>query len=1056
MRFKLLLLLLGSFYLIVDGYAQQKSIKGTVKDDNGQVVIGATVAVRNATISVATNQSGQFTLNVPSLPVVLLVSHVGMESQEVPVRQNKEIHIVLKTVANTLDNVVIVGYGTVKKADLTGAVQSVSNRELNKGIPGNVLEAMQGKLAGVNVTQNDGAPGAGISIRIRGSNSFLGGTEPLYVVDGVAINSSNSESTPQSLGEDEKQTLNALSFLNPNDIESITVLKDASAAAIYGSRGANGVVIITTRQGRLGKDKVELNLSTGFSEVSKRLHPLNAYDYATFQNLANYNANAYTGMNYQIPYPGKYRPDPDNPGDSVYVKGPQDYIGGGIDWQDQVFRKGIFQNYSISLSGGNDLGNHYLSFNYLDQNGAIVNSDYKRYNLNVSLNRNLGKVFKIGTRNTISITNLNGIKTGTDKSDDANAGVIRSLLTFPTTRTNVQPYGTSTGDESFITNPVLYVKDVLNQVKGLNIFSSNFIEAAITSHLKVRQNIGFNYSSGLRNQYYPRTVYEGYSDKGRALKADNSWQSLVSETVLTYEKKSGKNSINIVGGGTYEHTNSEWKRIEVKTFPNDLLKNENMEAGEQRMPIKESRSAFTLISFLGRVNYSYDDRYLATVSFREDGSSKFGEDNKWAGFASAALAWKISNEAFMRNQHAVSDLKLRFSFGQTGNQGIGAYSSLSKLTVYNYPFGGSVQTGLADDVWAGPANPKLRWETTTSYNAGIDAAFLDNRITLTADVYKKRTNDLLQFVTTPSSTGFSRQLRNSGSVENKGLEIVLGGIPVVKKDFSWTSNFNIAFNRNKILSLGADVTEQYAANISTGDAPFIQIPGYAIGTLYGYVEDGYYDNEAEVRSDPAYTNQSNDIILRTIGEIKYKNLDSDPTSISISDKTIIGDVNPDYTFGFVNNFRYKKLDLSIFVNGVQGNDVINMNTRFNANIGTFKNITEKMYAGAWKYGADNAGATYPKIMRQYWRTILFSRRFVEDGSFVRIKNVTVGYTMSSPFKGISSLRIAAGVNNLYTFTRYSGYDPEVNSYGDNPALFGVDLGGYPNVRTYNFSVRCNF
>ncbi|NCU02984.1 MAG: TonB-dependent receptor, partial [Chitinophagaceae bacterium] len=332
-----------------------------------------------------------------------------------------------------------------------------------------------------------------------------------------------------------------------------------------------------------------------------------------------------------------------------------------------------------------------------------------------------------------------------------------------------------------------------------------------------------------------------------------------------------------------------------------------------------------------------------------------------------------------------------------------------------------------------------------------------SRLVLHADVYLKRTNNLLQYITTPASTGFQRQLRNSGSVENKGLEVSLEGVIVKKADFQWKSLFNISFNRNKIISLGGDVKEQYASNISTRDAPFIQIAGQPIGALYGYVEDGYFDNEAEVRSSLVYANQPDAIIRRMVGEIKYKNLDNDPTSISISDRTIIGNVNPDYTFGFTNNFSYKNFDLSIFINGVQGNDIVNMNKMFNGNIGGSKNISDAMLAGAWAQGKDNAAATEPKAIRQFWRTMLFSRRFIEDGSFVRIKNITLGYTLPKTIiKGISSIRMSAGVNNLYTFTKYTGFDPEINSYGDNPALFGVDLGGYPNSRTFNFTLRCGF
>jgi hypothetical protein len=368
-----------------------------------------------------------------------------------------------------------------------------------------------------------------------------------------------------------------------------------------------------------------------------------------------------------------------------------------------------------------------------------------------------------------------------------------------------------------------------------------------------------------------------------------------------------------------------------------------------------------------------------------------------------------------------------------------------------------VQTGLADDVYAGPANPELKWETTNAYNAGLDVGFLKGALNIHIDVYLKTTNDLLQYITTPASTGFQRQLRNSGSIENKGLEVALDATIINTKDFQWKSNFNISFNRNKIISLGGDLKEQYASNISTRDAPFIQVPGMPIGALYGYVEDGFFDNEAEVRNSLLYMSQPVNIIKRMIGEVKYKNLDNDPTSLSVSDRTFIGDVNPDYTFGFTNNFKYKNFDLSVFINGVQGNDIVNMNSAWNGNLGTSKNISLSAFEGAWKDGADNSNATGPKIIRQFWRTLPFSRRFIEDGSFVRIKNINLGYTLPSGFiKGVTNLRFAVGANNLFTFTNYSGYDPEINSYGDNPALFGVDLGGYPNSKTFNISIKCNF
>ncbi len=1024
--------------LVVDGQAQSRKITGKVVDESGVPINGATISVKNSKVVALSNDKGNFSIELPSEATTLMVTFIGMETLEVNVSKKSTVTVSLRSTTSALADLVVIGYGSVKKSDLTGSAQRLNREDIMRDNPLNILQAMQGKLAGVNVTQNDGAPGAGLSIRIRGSNSFLGGTEPLYVIDGVPFNNSSSGTTPESIGGDEKQTLNALAFLNPNDIESIDVLKDASATAIYGSRGANGVVLITTRKGKIGKDKVEFNSTIGLAEVSKKIRMLNPMEYANFQNLSFNNANKYDGTNYSLLFPN-----------------PSAYENDNNNWQDRIFRQALTQQYTLNVSGASEAGSHSFTFGYVDQEGVIQTSGYKKLSLSFNLNRNISKTFKIGTSNSISNSSTRGVKTGTDKSDAASAGVVRSALTYPATISNLDEYD-GLGDD-FITNPYIYVNDVLNRVTSTNIFSSSYLEATLNKNLKFRQNIGFNYGANSRDQYYPRTVFEGFASKGWGLISDNNWSSIVSESILTYNKKVGNHSFTATAASTFEQNMGSSKRAEAKTFPNDLLKNDNLQSAEQILPIVTNKFQSNLVSVLGRLNYTYADKYILSVSYRNDGSSKFGKDNKWAAFSSAGLAWKLHKESFIQKIDAISELTLRASYGQTGNQGIGSYASLSKLAVYNYTFNGAVQTGLADDVFAGPANAQLKWETTNAYNAGLDLGLFNGRVSAHVDVYLKRTNDLLQFITTPASTGFQRQLRNSGSVENKGLEIALDATVISKKDFQWKTNFNLSFNRNKIISLGGDVKEQFASNISTRDAPFIQRAGLPIGTLYGYVEDGYFDNEAEVRNSLVFSGQPMNIIGRMIGEVKYRNFDNDPSSISVTDRVVIGDVNPDYTFGFTNNFKYKNFDLSIFINGVQGNDIVNMNSVWNANIGTSKNVTLDMFNGAWKEGADNSTALAPKPIRQFWRTLPFSRRFIEDGSFVRIKNITLGYTLPAKLvKGISAIRVSLGVNNLYTFTKYTGFDPEINSYGDNPALFGVDLGGFPNSRTYSFVIKCNF
>ena len=485
--------------------SQTRKITGTVKDESGNLLTGATVGSKGSNLSAVTNPQGRFAFELPLSAKSITISHVGQSDIEVQLGAKTDYIVTMQPATSTLSDVVVIGYGSVRKADLTGAVQRINRDDLLRDNPTSIQQAMQGKLAGVNITQNDGAPGAGLSIRIRGSNSFLGGTEPLYVIDGVPFNNSNSGGTPSSIGGDEKQTLNILAFINPNDIESIDILKDASATAIYGSRGANGVVMITTRKGRVGKDKVELNVNVGVSEVSKRLNMLLPYDYAKYQNLSYNNSNIYDGTSYNLPY-----------SDSAVEALRNDRTS----WQDAIFRKGLFQQYGINVSGASESGSHSLSFNYLNQDGTIINSDYRKFGLNVNLNRNLGKNFRVGTSTALSNSITNGVKTGTDKSDAASAGVIRSALTYPPTITLEEEFD-GTGEGFFITNPVIYSRDVLNRVTGYNIFSSNYMEASFFRDFKFRQNLGFNYGSNDRDQYYPRTVFEGFSVRGSALKADN-------------------------------------------------------------------------------------------------------------------------------------------------------------------------------------------------------------------------------------------------------------------------------------------------------------------------------------------------------------------------------------------------------------------------------------------------------------------------------------------------------------------------------------------------------
>ena len=1038
-------------------FAQTRSVNGTVKDENGNGLSAATVSVRNSKISTITDADGHFKLTVPENTKKITVSFVGMQTEEFDITGTGPLNITLKQTVSSLGDVVVIAYGTVKKKDLTGSVEVIKGADLVKGSPTNLVSAMQGKIAGAVISQSDGAPGAGLNITIRGSNSFLG-TQPLYVIDGIPYVMGNSDATPSSVSGGELASSNALSFINPADIESISILKDASATAIYGSRGANGVVIITTKQGKKGGDKVELNLNTSVSSVIKQIKMLNAYEYASMQNEAYSNSNYFEpGPTPRgLPYPGEFQQSATNPDSMVYFKGPADFIGHSTDWQNEIFQTGLTNNYSLNFSGADDKGSYLISGSYLNQKGVIMDSRFNQYGVRANITRNINKWLKFGS-NTSFNKSLNQLVKTNNEDLSGGVGVVKASLAFAPTAPLYDSGTNNFTAATLISNPYVYAQSVKNEVSVTQIFSSNYLEATLAKGLTFRQNVGISYYNNQREQYYPRSVYEGLSYLGLAYQSQGWYNSLTSESILNYSKTLGEHVLTFTGGATYEDDQSTTKNQKASNFVNDQLQDNNLAGGAQSTyQLQNNRTKSNLVSFLGRITDTWKDRYLLTLSFRDDGTSKFARKNRWSQFPSGAFAWIASNEPFMKGLlGTVNNVKLRTSYGRTGNQGIGAYATLSKLVPYPYTFDGTVVNGYADDYYAGPGNENLKWETTDQYDAGLDLGFFQNRISFHADVYYKRTHDLLQNITIPPSTGFSTQLVNRGEVENKGLELSLNAVAVNNKSFNWNLSGNISFNRNKIISLGGGVQEQFATRINTnGDQPFIQKVGQPIGALYGYVEQDIYKNEAEVRSDPVMAGQPDAIIARTVGEIRYKDLDHDG-AITPKDQTLIGNVNPKFTFGLTNNFTYKDFDMNILIQGVYGNDIINMNTYYLSNIGGFNNVTEKMWNDRWTFN-NWENAKGPKPEQQYWRAFKFTRRFVEDGSYIRLRNISLGYNIKLRTNTIHSLRVFVNAGNLVTITKYSGYDPDINGYGDDPSRRGVDMGGYPSSKTYNFGVQCIF
>jgi TonB-linked SusC/RagA family outer membrane protein len=1031
--------------------AQSTKIGGIVTDNKGNPLQKVTIRVKDSKTITFTDGNGKFEISTKSQKINLEISMIGYETINVTAVQGEDIKVILKDKQIQLDEVVVVGYGKIKKKDLTGAVVSIKSDELLKSNPVSLEQGIQGKAAGVFVTQTDGAPGAGMSIQIRGTNSFLGGTEPLYVIDGVPMESDNTDNTPPSGSSYEEAKANTLAFLNPADIESIEILKDASATAIYGSRGANGVVMITTRKGTQNQDRIDFNLVASTSGITKKYKLLNAEQFANYQNEAYINSDKYLGTNYQatqtIPYPGRY--------DSVqkkYLPGPSDYAGKGTNWQNILFQSAPKQDYTVTFSGGTNKNTYLISGDLVDQSGIVISSSFRRYSIRANVDRSIKSWLQVGTSFNYSNTINHMVTTGASIVGPE-GGVIKSALTFLPT---VSLIDTTTGLYSqlyYTSNPYQYAKQALDKVTGTRMFNSSYIEATLLPDLKFRSVLGWNVSTDRRDQYYPSTINEGSSYGGRAYVSTVNTSNLSSENYFTYDKKWGIHTLNATAGISYNNGIWQYQLDGASGFMNDALQDNSLGSAAVYDQPASSKSDWRMVSYYGRVNYILSDKYLFTVTYRRDGSSKFAADNKWAGFTSGAIAWRLSEENFLKKVKWLSNLKARVSLGQSGNQGIGSYSSLSQITASNYPYSGTVSNGY---IVSYLGNDKLKWETTNQFDGGLDIGLWKDRVSFVLDYYYKKTFDLLQYVTLPTSTGFSSQLENLGTVQNKGFEAAVNAKIINTKDFGWNVSANISFNRNKILDLGG-VQEQWVQTIGTEPVnyqPFVQRIGQPIGIIMGWKEDGIFQNETEVNNSKFYAGQPEAIIKREVGEIRYKDINGDGV-IDDNDRTIIGNVNPKYFYGFTTGFNYKNFDMSIFFQGVQGGNIINTLKYITDNLGSYSNTTVEAYNNRWT--GEGSKGTNPKDILNSWRDFKFSDRYIEDGSYLRLKNVNLGYTVNlknSPV--LKSLRAYVSVNNLVTITHYSGYDPEVNGFGQDPSRRGVDLGNYPTSRTYSFGINCSF
>lgn len=1080
----LLMLLLSAQWLL----AQQRTITGTVKDNDGSILPGVSVLAKGTSQGTTTNNVGVYTINIGPNVKSLVFSYVGMQSKEVLLGNKNLVDVELQAEATSLGEFVVTAYGQQKKRDLTGATSSIKTSEMLQAIPTNISAGMQGRLAGVQVQKTDGAPGGNVSIQIRGANSFTSNTQPLYVIDGIPFSGGGGASNIVGGADGTAQNNNPLNFINPQDIDAIEVLKDASATALYGSRGSNGVVLITTKKGSYeGKNQIEFTMNNSIAQVSKTIAMMDGYQYAQYQNEALLNARTYEGVfipNWdfsnvpRLPYPGLDRADTTFTDASrsqilrIYkyrMPSPEDLKNGftgamqnnlsvenfsGTDWQKQIFRNALTKDYTLSFYGNTKEGGYSVSANMLDQQGVIVNSAYKRYSVRSNIYRSFNNLITLGSNSSLTRGINNSVPTSSGSGSGSNLqGILRTALLFPSAIPNFSPTANAQQNNELswlLSNPYFYVRDVKNELHQTNFFSSNFAEIKFLKKFKFRQNFGFNYSGSDRNIYYGRLVSEGREPRnGSAANNRNNWQQTTFESLLNYDTKIGNDDLNVLVGATREKWISNYINASASQFDDDLTKDFNFSRAKQSTySIQNGQSKGGIVSFLGRINYNLKGKYLATLSYRRDGASNFAQNNKWGDFFSGAFAWRLSDEGFIKNLNIFDDLKLRIGYGQIGNQSIGPYSTLDQLQPIQGALAGAQVNGFVEGYR--PGNPNLFWETTNQTNAGIDAAFLANRVNLSFDVYSKKTVDLLTEEQTPPSSGFPVKYINSGFVTNKGLELSIGAkIFHPSSPIQWDINANISRNINAIGGLAGD---QYASNLyyNVRDL-FLRRNGQPIGIIYGYVADGFYDNLAEVIADPTKANLTEAAQRELIGEVKLKNLDDDPTNINEGDRTIIGNTNPDFMWGFNNTVRYKQFDLSVFIQGVQGNSILNANL-FDMNTGNQTNALADSFTYRWTPENPEA-ARYPKPWSTQRRDRRITNRDIEDGSYARLKNISLGYTIKNPVKGLSAANIYINATNIFTLTNYSWYDPDVNGLAGSGGRSGVDFNSYPNAKTYNLGIR---
>ncbi|MDA3832026.1 MAG: TonB-dependent receptor [Spirochaetales bacterium] len=976
-----------------------RTIKGVLTDINGEPIPGATIMIKGSLQGTSTDYEGNYTIeNVPD-NAILVFSFVGMRTMEVNIEDRTVIDLVMEEDAIGLDEVVAIGYGSMKKKDLTGSVSVIETKDVASLPLASIGDMMQGKAAGVHVIAN-GTPGSDPSFLIRGTGT-INDNRPLLVIDGVP-------------------TLSGLNQVNMDDVESLQVLKDASATAIYGSRGANGVIIITTKKGSAGKGSIDFNAYTGVQTATSMVEVLNASQFATLHNDMMMNAGRELNPAFLDP----------------------EMLGEGTDWIGTLLRPASMQNYSLSFTGGNEKTTYYISGTYLDQEGIIDNTGFKRYGMKFNGESKINKRVKVG--NMITLNH--------DEKYSGSYSILNTLRALPTQEL-LNPDGTYSGPverpewDGDITNPIGQAKIIENSTLGYNLLGSVYADIQIMDGLVFRSTAGLKGNFWQTRTWSPaynwRPSPQENSYLGEAANKSITWNW---DNTLTYTKTFDDiHHLTLMAGTSAQENNFSYISGSIQDFASD--RTQQLDNGLSQQDVGGTGNSWSLMSYMGRANYNYADKYLATATIRRDGSSRFGDNNKWGWFPSASLAWRISEEDFFQNLEFMNYMKLRAGYGVVGNQEIGNYSFSSSLSTISYVFNDNPVNGVVNYIMP---NPNVQWESQNQANLGFDATMLNQRVSLIVDLYHKKTTDMLVPMDVPIGTGYSDIYRpsvNAGVMVNKGIEIT-ATTHNFKGDFTWDTDFNISFNKNEVVALNDTVPLPRGSVGFNQNLARIQA-GYPVDVFYGFVTDGIFQNQDEVDAHALQVDGADPYNRTSPGDIRYLDLNSDGI-IDDDDRTFIGNPNPDIIFSLNNRFAYMGFDLNIFLQGVYGNDIYNANRIWNEGMAVaYNQSTETL--NRWT-GEGSSNDVPRAVFNDPNKNTRPSNRFLEDGSYFRIKNVILGYTFQGSMllkTGIESARIYVSGTNLLTYTNYTGFDPEVGSSG-------IDMNNYPLTRTYSVGVNLSF